>query len=215
MSTEVLPIFVQSFLWKNATKNRGKILSALQAEIKNLSQPRLLRGSFRPSNDIIELRSYVRQRSRLFDLAGTQVQLMHKALTQMNIQLNHAISDITGVTGQNIIRAILKGERDPKTLANLSVKGCRKNIEKIEKALEGHFRKEHLFALNQAYEAYEFFHKQIQTCEECIQKMLIFLEIKPSSHAKDNSKFPKQAYRKKPLHAEARIRLMPLPQSKR
>lgn len=150
--------------------------------IQQLHSYGLLRGSFRPSSQIIELRSYVRQRSRLFDSAATQVQLMHKALTQMNIQLNHAISDITGVTGMNIIQAILQGERDPKALAHLSVGLCRKNIDTITKALEGNYRSEHLFALQQAHEAYQFFHKQIHKCEETIEKVLTSLQVEsPSS----------------------------------
>ena len=81
------------------------------AWIQQLHSYGLLRGSFRPTEEIVELRSYVRQRSRLFESAGVQVQLMHKALTQMNIQLNHVISDITGLTGINIIQAILQGTR--------------------------------------------------------------------------------------------------------
>lgn len=140
--------------------------------IQQLHSYGLLRGSFRPSKDIVELRAYVRQRSRLFESAGTQVQLMHKALTQMNLQLNHVISDITGVTGMSIIQAILQGKRDPKELATLSVGGCRKNIDAIAKALEGNFHKEHLFALGQAHEAYEFFHGQICKCEEAIESIL-------------------------------------------
>lgn len=146
--------------------------------IQQLHSYGLLRGSFRPSNDIIELRAYVRQRSRLFESAATQKLLMHKSLTQMNIQLNHVISDIAGVTGLNIIKAIIKGERDPKILANLSVQGCRKKIKMIEKALEGNFRKEHIFALQQAYEAYEFFHKQIENCEKSIEQILPSLETR-------------------------------------
>jgi len=102
---------------------------------------------------------------------------MHKALTQMNIQLNHVISDITGLTGINIIQAILQGARDPKVLANLSVGGCRKKIEDIEKALEGNFRKEHLFSLEQAYEAYEFFHTQILRCEKAIEEILSAISV--------------------------------------
>lgn len=145
--------------------------------IQQLHSYGLLRGSFRPSSDIVELRSYVRQRSRLFELAGVQVQLMHKALTQMNIQLNLVISDITGVTGLNIIRAILQGKRDPKALADLSVSGCRKNMGLIEKSLEGNFRKEHIFSLEQAYEAYEFFHKQIIRCELMIEKILSSIQV--------------------------------------
>lgn len=147
--------------------------------IQQLHSYGLLRGSFRPSNDIVGLRSYVRQRSRLFESAGTQVQLMHKALTQMNIQLNHVISDITGVTGLNIVRAILQGERNPKALADLSVSGCRKNKDLIAKALEGNYRAEHIFALAQAYEAYEFFHAQIHKCEKAIQKTLKSIKTAP------------------------------------
>jgi hypothetical protein len=105
--------------------------------IQQLYSYGLLRGSFRPENDIVVLRSYVRQRSRLFESAAIQVQLMHKALVQMNIQLNHVISDITGLTGLNIIKAILKGERDPQVLADLSTGSCRKNQALIAKALEG------------------------------------------------------------------------------
>jgi transposase len=144
--------------------------------IQQLHSYGLLRGSFRPSQEIVQLRAYVRQRSRLFEIAATQVHLMHKALTQMNLQLNHAISNITGVSGLNIIRAILRGERDPKALANLSVNGCRKNIEKIAKSLEGNFRKEHIFALDQAHEAYEFFHRQIHRCEKAIETILCSMQ---------------------------------------
>jgi transposase len=145
--------------------------------IQQLHSYGLLRGSFRPSKDIVELRAYVRQRSRLFESAGTQVQLMHKALTQMNIQLNHVISDITGVTGLNIIQAILQGTRDPKALADLSVNGCRKKMDVIAKALEGNFRTEHVFALRQAHEAYEFFHRQVPQCEEAIEKLLSSMQM--------------------------------------
>jgi len=140
--------------------------------IQQLHSYGLLRGSFRPSDEIVELRSYVRQRSRLFASAAQQTQLMHKALTQMNLQLNLVISDITGVTGFNIIRAILQGERNPTALAELSAGSCRKKKELIAKALEGNYRKEHLFALEQAYDAYEFFHKQICNCERVIEKLL-------------------------------------------
>lgn len=160
--------------------------------IQQLHSYGLLRGSFRPSKDIVELRAYVRQRSRLFESAATQVRLMHKALTQMNIQLNHVISDITGVTGMNIIQAILQGTRDPKALADLSVGGCRKNIDVIAKALEGNFRKEHLFALEQAHEAYEFFHRQIRECEKAIEMILLSMqrELPPSLPSSGDERNP-------------------------
>jgi transposase len=181
--------------------------------IQQLHSYGLLRGSFRPTEDIVELRSYVRQRSRLFESAGVQVQLMHKALTQMNIQLNHVISDITGLTGRNIIQAILQGTRDPKVLADLSMGGCRKNISLIEKALEGNFRKEHLFSLEQAYEAYEFFHKQILSCEKAIEQILSTIEVEEQEAPlqKDNSAEParskkqakKSVYNRSPYSFEA------------
>ncbi|MCC6127589.1 MAG: IS110 family transposase [Chlamydiae bacterium] len=156
--------------------------------IQQLHSYGLLRGSFRPSKEIVELRAYVRQRSRLFESAGTQIQLMHKALTQMNIQLNHVISDITGITGMNIIQAILQNKRDPKMLANLSVGGCRKNIAAIAKALDGNLRKEHLFALGQAHEAYEFFHEQIRKCEAAIETILSFMQVEPPPPSSSSEK---------------------------
>jgi transposase len=178
--------------------------------IQQLHSYGLLRGSFRPDMDIVELRSYVRQRSRLFESAGTQVQLMHKALTLMNIQLNHVISDITGMTGMNIIKAILKGERNPVTLADLSVASCRKKMDIIAKALEGHYKEEHVFALQQAYEAYEFFHEQIDKCEKKIQHVLHaiqakdqeVIEEKPLSESNKNTK-RKKTYNRSPYHFNA------------
>lgn len=168
----------------------------------------LLRGSFRPTNDIVKLRSYVRQRSRLFESAATQVQLMHKALTLMNIQLNHVISDITGMTSLNIIRAILDGKRDPIALANLSVAGCRKKLDLIAKALEGNYRQEHVFALKQAYEAYEFFHQQIHDCEETIQESLNDIQAKqPIDEEKppvpSKTRMGKKTYNRSPYHFNA------------
>jgi transposase len=181
--------------------------------IQKLHSYGLLRGSFRPSNDIVGLRAYVRHRSRLFESAATQVQLMHKALIQMNIQLNHTISDITGVTGMKIIHAILRGERDPVILSNLSEGTCRKKKEIIAKALEGNYRNEHLLALKQAYQAYEFFHSQIHECEEVIQKTLKQIQeqqVEPeSSPLKEEVSHPvkkskiKKTYNRSPYHFDA------------
>lgn len=168
-------LLVNSYFFKSAPGRKTDVADCQW--IQQLHSYGLLRGSFRPSHEIVEMRSYVRLRTRLFESAATQVQLMHKALIQMNIQLNHAISDITGVTGLNIIQAILNGERSAAKLAALSVGGCRKNLGTIKKALEGNFRKEHLFALKQAYQAYEFFHGQIHVCEEEIQKLLSSIAI--------------------------------------
>ena len=140
--------------------------------IQRLHSYGLLRGSFRPNNHCVTLRSYVRQRSKLFELASIQGQLMHKALTQMNLQLNLVISDITGATGMQIIRAIIAGDRNPLVLAEMKDYRCKKDKETIAKALEGNYRPELIFALEQSLQAYDFFHSQIVTCEEKIEKIL-------------------------------------------
>jgi transposase len=140
--------------------------------IQQLHSYGLLRGSFRPTEDIVEFRTYVRQRRRLFKSAAQQDQLMQKALVQMNIQITHAIRDITGQTGLNIIRAILKGERDPVALAKLRHPACKNSEDTIAKALEGNYKKEHLLSLKQSYEGYEFFHQQILECEQAILEIL-------------------------------------------
>src|SRR4249919_2333291 len=110
----------------------------------------LLRASFRPKGQIAELRSYVRQRERLLEYAASHIQHMQKALTEMNVQLHHVITDITGATGLRIVRAILAGERDPKKLASLRHYACHADAATIEKALTGNYRAEHIFALEQA-----------------------------------------------------------------
>jgi transposase len=140
--------------------------------IQQLHSYGLLRGSFRPSKDILPLRAYVRQRSRLFEKGAQEVLLMHKALTQMNIRLNMVISDLTGLTGMRIIKAIIDGERNSKVLASLRDRRCQKNEMEIAKGLEGNYQDEHIFALQQAYEAYQFFHQQILDCEKAIKKEL-------------------------------------------
>jgi transposase len=141
--------------------------------IQQLHSYGLLRGSFRPDNECVAFRTYVRQRSRLFESAATQVQLMHKALTQMNLQLNLVISDITGATGMRIIKAIVAGEQNPVALAELRDYRCKKEKPEIAKALEGNYRPELIFALQQSLKGYDFFHEQILACEEEIEKILL------------------------------------------
>ncbi len=97
---------------------------------------------------------------------------MQKALELMNVKLTEVVSDITGLTGQRIITAILKGERDPDKLAALRGPKCKNNVATIAKALEGTWRPEHLFALQQAYDLYQFHHKQISECDAVIQTEL-------------------------------------------
>jgi transposase len=110
----------------------------------------LLKASFRPEQDICVLRSYLRHRNNLIEDCTTHVQHMQKALTEMNILLHKVISDITGVTGMRIIRAILEGERDRAKLANMKDYRIKSSSNQIAKSLEGDYRQEHLFVLGQS-----------------------------------------------------------------
>lgn len=135
----------------------------------------LLKASFRPKAEIAELRAYLRQRERLLDYAASHIQHMQKALTEMNLQLHHAVSDITGATGLRIIRTILGGEHDPAKLAALRDKRCHSSVETIEKALTGHYRAEHLFALEQALALYDVYQQKVAACDVRIEAVLASL----------------------------------------
>lgn len=150
---------------------RGKKSDVIDCQwLQQLHAHGLLAAAFRPSNEIVELRSYIRQRSSLIEAAATHVHRMQKALVQMNIHLHNAISDITGTTGSAILKAILKGERNPAKLAQMRDPRCKQPIKVIESSLQGNYREDHLFALEQAMEAYEFYQQQIQACDEQIKK---------------------------------------------
>jgi transposase len=132
----------------------------------------LLGGSFRPDDSICVLRSFVRQRQMLVQSASRCVQHMQKALTQMNLKLQHVLSDITGVTGMAILKAILAGERDPRELASLRNERCRKDEATIALALQGNWREDHLFALKQAMDTYHFYQEQLTEVDGKIEAHL-------------------------------------------
>lgn len=132
----------------------------------------LLSGAFRPDEQTCILRAYSRQRSMLIESAAKHIQHMQKALTQMNLQLHNVLSDITGKTGLKIIRAIVSGERDPKKLAAYRHKQCKNSAEIIEKSLTGSYREEHIFALTQALDLYDFYNQQIIACDQAIEQQL-------------------------------------------
>jgi transposase len=132
----------------------------------------LLAGAFRPAEQVAALRTYVRQREMLVRYASDHVQHLQKALTQMNIKLQHVVADITGVTGMTIIRAIVAGERDPKMLAAHRRAGCKNDETTIAKALEGTWREEHLFSVRQALELFDFYHDKIAACDAAIEAHL-------------------------------------------
>ncbi len=132
----------------------------------------LLAAAFRPDEKTCQLRSYLRQRANLIRYGGQHIQHMQKALEQMNLKLTEIISDITGLTGENIIRAILRGVRDPRQLAKYRNCHCKASEAEIAQALTGTYRDEHLYALKQAYEAWRFYAKQRDEIDEQIQQQL-------------------------------------------
>ena len=125
----------------------------------------LLRGAFRPGDAICPLRSYVRQAKRLIEDRSRCVQHMQKALTQMNVLLDSVLADITGQTGQKILRAIIDGERDPQRLASFRHRRVKASADTIAASLEGTWCEEHLFALEQAMQRYDFLEQQLEDCE--------------------------------------------------
>ena len=118
--------------------------------LRRLHEYGLLRASFRPKGELAALRAYLRQRERLLDYSASHIQHMQKALMQMNVQLRHVVTDITGTTGMRIIRDIVAGERVPAVLASHRDRRCHASAEKIAAALTGNWRDEHVFALTQA-----------------------------------------------------------------
>src|SRR6516165_11006424 len=140
--------------------------------IQRLHSYGLLRGSFRPPESVLALRAYFRQRQMLVRYAASHVQHMQKALEQMNLKLTEVVSNITGLTGMLIIGAILDGERDPNKLARLRHERCHHSEQEIALALQGTWRPEHLFELRQAYQLYQFHHRQITECDRQIEAEL-------------------------------------------
>jgi transposase len=140
--------------------------------IRQLHSYGLLRGSFRPQEQIVALRAYLRHRERLIEYSASHIQHMQKALMQMNLQLHHVVSDITGATGMKIIRSILDGERTPSVLAEFRDVRCKSSAETIAEALTGNYRPEHVFALRQAVELYDFYSSKVIECDREVELCL-------------------------------------------
>jgi transposase len=132
----------------------------------------LLRNSFRPSQEIRTMRTYWRQRNDLVQAAGRHIQRIQKAMTQMNIQLANVLSDVSGMTGQAIIKAILKGERDPHKLAAFRDWRVKASKEEIARSLEGNWQEDLLFLLQQEQDGYEFCQKQMAECDQRLEQYL-------------------------------------------
>lgn len=148
------------------------------AWLRQLHAYGLLRGSFRPDAEIATLRAYLRQRERLVEYAAAHIQHMQKALMEMNLQLHHVVTDITGVTGMRIIRAIVSGERNPNVLAAYRDTRCHSSAETIRGALVGNDREEHVFALSQALELYDFYQAKMLQCDRKLEAVLAALSAK-------------------------------------
>ena len=144
----------------------------------------LLRAAFRPHEQFCALRELNRLRSRTLRDQGRSVQHMQKAMTLMNIQLGRAISDVAGVTGQKIVRAIVAGERDPQELAAYRDRRIKASEEEIAASLQGTWRAEHLFALKQALATFDFCAVQLAECEGEIEQVMQQLHAHAGQPAK-------------------------------
>jgi len=146
--------------------------------LQQLESYGLLQAAYRPSDEIVVLRSYVRHREMLVKSASSHIQHMQKALQQMNLRLDNVVSDITGQTGMRILKAILAGERNVRKLGEMRDRRCHASAEVIGQSLVGNYRQEHLFALKQAVELFEFYQAKITECEAEMEKYLQSLSRK-------------------------------------
>lgn len=140
--------------------------------LQQLESYGLLQAAYRPSDEIVVLRGYVRHREMLVKSASSHIQHMQKALQQMNLRLDNVVSDITGQTGMRILKAILAGERNVRKLGEMRDRRCHASAEVIAQSLVGNYRQEHLFALKQAVELFEFYQEKITECEAEMEKYL-------------------------------------------
>ncbi len=159
---------------KNVSGRKSDVLDCQW--LQQLMSYGLLRGAFRPDNAICILRALWRQRGMLLRSQGRQVQHMQKALTQMNVQLANVISDVVGETGQKILRAIVAGERDGQVLAAMKDARIRASHAEIAKSLQGNWRTEHLFSLQQALAMFDFIGTQVAECDREIEEQLRALQ---------------------------------------
>jgi transposase len=165
----------------------------------------LLSGVFRPAAEIEPLKAYSRHRKSLVEACAQQIHRMQKALEVMNVQLHKVLSDITGVTGMKIIRAIVGGERDPVVLAQDRHPLVKQPTEEIAKALNGNFLAEQVFVLKQVLEAYDFLQQQTKSCDQQIEQYLAKLATRPGPGV--STEKPKKHRRKNQPHVPFRTEL--------
>jgi transposase len=181
---------------------RGRKTDVVDCQwIQQLHTYGLLNASFRPPAQITALRSLVRHREMLVEYRSAHIQHMQKALIQMNLRLTNVLSDITGVSGMRIIRAILAGEHNPQVLSSLRDERCAKSEAEIAKALEGHYQPEHLFALKQAVELFDVYEQKVADCDAELERM--YKSLDPAPHPPAGgvpTKRPSKSRRKNQAH---------------
>ncbi len=177
---------------KNVAGRKSDVLDCQW--LQQLHSYGLLRGAFRPADQVCVLRSLSRQRAMLLRLQARHIQHMQKALVQMNIQLANVISDVVGETGQKILRAIVAGERNEHVLAGMRNVRIKASEEEIVQSLRGNWRDEHVFALKQALELFDFYAKQVADCDALMEQQMIELH----QHDRLPGKARKTSHRNKP-----------------
>ena len=167
---------------KNVTGRKSDLLDCQW--LQQLHTYGLLTSSFMPEAAFTALRAFVRHRENLINCRSMHIQHMQKALHLMNLQLDNVISDITGVTGMRIIRAIVAGHRSPEVLAGYRNPHCKNDREVIAKSLEGHYKHEYIFQLQQALALYDFYTQQLKACDREIEKEYAKFATKVNTVAK-------------------------------
>jgi len=142
------------------------------AWIQKLHSFGLLPASFRPDREIQPIRDYWRMRTHLVRDAARQIHLMQKNLEQMNVQLHKVLSDISGISGMRILRAIVAGRRNPEELATMAEGGIKATPKEVAEALRGHYREQHVFGLAQAIKTFDFIHERMQECDLAIERLM-------------------------------------------
>jgi transposase len=163
----------------------------------------ILQSSARAESNMIELRGYMRQRKTLTEQCSEHIQRMQKAMTLMNVRLDQAVTDITGATGMRILRAIIEGERDARTLASLRDPGCARSESEIAEALTGHWREEQLFVLAQTIQLWDFCRELMRKCDEKIESLVKTMPVRTRAR----SEVPRSKPRKNQVSFDGRTLL--------
>lgn len=166
--------------------------------IQQLHSYGLLRGSFRPKDQILQMRTLMRHRASLIEYAASHIQHVQKALSLMNVQLKNVIRDLTGVTGMKIIRLIVEGERDPAVLAQYRDPRCKSSVEDIRESLIGNYQDDHMHCLKQSLELYDYYSLKIAECDQKIEEIMIKMEssLDEKGNEPEKKPFKKQILKK-------------------